>query len=305
MEIRQLRYFVAVAEELNFSRAAERLNVSQPPLSVQIKGLESSLGTQLFNRDRRRVELTKAGEVLLAEARTVLAGVEWAQEQTRRAGRGEAGGLVIGFTSSVPLRQSFATLLRRFRDDYPEVAIETRMMSTSDQLDALAERRIDVGVLRPAYWYQPPQGVSLRPIWYDPIDVFLPADHRLAHETTAIDLSALREEQFIAFGADHGCGLYEHMLMLCGQSGFHPKVVQTVSVAASIAGLVAAGGGIALLPRCLAQAGVAGIVNRPLSNEGAISALQVAARSPVSDPVTARFLASLEDCWPVSQAGGP
>ena len=150
MDFRQLRYFVAVAEELNFSRAAERLNISQPPLSIQIKAMEEELGTVLLTRNRHNVALTQAGKLLLDQARTALQGLDRAGDLVRRAGRGEAGLIRMGFVGSVPMLDLFSYLLAGFNQRYPNVRIDLHNMSTSRQIAALAMGEIDVGFIRPS-----------------------------------------------------------------------------------------------------------------------------------------------------------
>jgi DNA-binding transcriptional LysR family regulator len=150
MDYRQLRYFIAVAEELSFSRAAKRLHVSQPPLSTQIKAMEEELGTRLLSRTRRAVELTQAGQLLLEHARRAVSELDLASETVHRAARGEAGAVRVGFTDSVPMLDMFAELFRSFR-----VKIELRHMSTAKQLQALADAELDVAIMRPPLDFRP------------------------------------------------------------------------------------------------------------------------------------------------------
>jgi DNA-binding transcriptional LysR family regulator len=290
MDVRQLRYFVAVAEELSFSRAARRLNVSQPPLSVQVKAIEEQLGTTLFDRDKRNVALTRAGEVLLDQARGVLDHMERAEEMVRRAARGEAGRIALGFTSSVPLHDMFPRILRRFRALYPDAVIEARPMSTGAQLRALAARELDIGILRPASWFRPPAGLSVRRLWRDQLHVFLADDHRLLGVNEPIEPRHLVDEAFITFAADLGCGLAEHLAMICGAAGFRPRITHEATLEASILGLVAAGVGVSLLPESHSRAGVIGVTNRPLAAADTESDLLLAHRGDNFSPVLRRFL---------------
>src|ERR1700733_1346621 len=181
MDYRQLRYFIAVAEELSFSRAARRLNISQPPLSVQIKAIETELGTALFSRNRRKVELTPAGELLLENARRAVKQLEHTTDVVRRAGRGEAGTIRLAFTGSVPMREPFAQLLRVFRKRYPDVRIELQHMATGRQFTALANDQIDFGILRPPSALQQNRNIELIPLWHDRLRLFVPAGHPLAN----------------------------------------------------------------------------------------------------------------------------
>lgn len=193
MDFRQLRYFVAVAEELNFSRAALRLNVSQPPVSVQVKALETDLGVMLFTRDRRSVELTEAGELFLDHARRVLQEVDSARLAARRAARGEVGLVRIGYTGSVPMLDMFSELIRTYRAERPDVRLELRHMSTSAQLRALLALELDVGFLRPSSGFSPAPPLSLQPIWQDQLMAFFPNDHPLANETGPLSLEILAD----------------------------------------------------------------------------------------------------------------
>jgi len=298
MDFRRLRYFVAVAEELSFSRAAKRLNVSQPPLSMQIKAIEHELGTSLFARTRRTVALTHAGEVLLQQARVALSQLDHAEEMTRRAGRGEAGRLSLGFTSSVPLLDLFPRILRKFRQLYPSAVVEARLMSTGQQLKALAERQLDVGILQPPHGFRPAPGLTARRLWRDQLHVFLPDDHPLLRQGEPIAPAALAEESFITFASDLGCGLSAHTTMVCSQAGFHPQVTQEVDVASSILSLVAAGIGVTILPECQSRAGVAGVGNRALAAAGTESDLLLAHRTRDRSPLLCNFLALVDEIAP-------
>ncbi|HEU4376868.1 MAG TPA: LysR family transcriptional regulator, partial [Telluria sp.] len=149
MELRHLRYFIAVAEELHFTRAAERLHIGQPPLSHAIQVLEADVGAQLLERTKRWVRLTEAGKLFLVDARKILAMTEQAAETARRAGRGEAGELRIGFTYSTPLTPLFADVVNRYRQEFPHVTLTLHEMATLRQLDAIGQRTLDLGFIRP------------------------------------------------------------------------------------------------------------------------------------------------------------
>jgi DNA-binding transcriptional LysR family regulator len=302
VEVRQLRYFVAVAEELSFSRAARRLNLSQPPLSVQIKAIEEQLGATLFDRDKRNVVLTRAGEVLLDQARGVLDHMERADEMVRRAVRGEAGRIVLGFTASVPMHDMFPRILRRFHALYPQAVVEARQMSTGAQLQALAARELDIGILRPASWFRPPAGLSVRRLWRDQLHVFLADDHPLLGVNEPIEPRHLVDEAFITFAADLGCGLAEHLAMICGTAGFRPRITHEAMIGASILGLVAAGVGVSLLPESHSGAGVVGVMNRPLAAADTESDLLLAHREDNFSPVLRRFLEVATEVAPAPSA---
>jgi DNA-binding transcriptional LysR family regulator len=298
MDFRQLRYFVAVAEELSFSRAADRLNVSQPPLSMQIKAIEKELGALLFARTKRSVTLTHAGKILLEQARGALAQLDRASDLTRRAGRGETGRLVLGFTASVPMHKWFPEILRQFRSAYPDATVDARLMSTGQQLDAIGKGQLDVGIVRPSLWFKPAAGMSARCLWQDEIYVFLPDDHPLAQSNGPISVAALADERFITFGSNIGCGLSEHLDLLCSEAGFRPRIVQEVGAASAILGLVAAGVGIAMLPACQTLNGMEGVVGRELASPNTTSHLLLAHRAREISPLLQRFLDVLRDAAP-------
>ena len=222
MDFRQLRYFVAVAEELNFSRAAERLNISQPPLSIQIKAMEEELGTVLLTRSRHNVALTQAGKLLLDHARTALQGLDRAGDLVRRAGRGEAGLIRMGFVGSVPMLDLFSYLLGGFNQRYPNVRIDLHNMSTSRQLAALAMGEIDVGFIRPSQQCRPGPALRVHTVWTDRLRVFLPARHKLAADTGPVAMRELRDQDFIGIAAGLGCGVHDFTAAACGAAGFLP-----------------------------------------------------------------------------------
>lgn len=264
MDFRQLRYFVAVAEELNFSRAAERLNISQPPLSIQIKAMEEELGTVLLARTRHSVALTQAGKLLLDHARTALQGLDRAGDLVRRAGRGEAGLIRMGFVGSVPMLDLFSYLLAGFNQRYPNVRIDLHNMSTSRQISALAMDEIDVGFIRPSQQCRPGPALRVHTVWTDRLRVFLPVRHKLASAAGPVSIRELKDQDFIGIAAGSGCGVHDLTTTACGAAGFVPRVVQETHDLRTVLWLVAAGLGISLLPECYDRAGVANVVSRPL-----------------------------------------
>jgi DNA-binding transcriptional LysR family regulator len=241
MELRHLRYFVAVAEELNFGRAAERLRISQPPLSQQIRKLEDELGVRLFYRTKRRVELTEVGGLFLAEARKTLRQAEGAARVARRAGRGELGSLSLGFVGSAAYGV-LPELLRGFRGEYPGVRLELRTMTTLEQAEALENGEIGLGVLRP-----PVEGdLKLLPVADEPLVAVLPEGHPLAARRT-VPLAALAGEDFVLWPRRSGSAVYDRILGLCAGAGFSPRVAQESEEHQVIMGLVAARLGVSLM----------------------------------------------------------
>ena len=264
MDFRQLRYFVAVAEELNFSRAAERLNISQPPLSIQIKAMEEELGAVLFTRNRHSVALTQAGKLLLDQARTTLRGLDRAGDLVRRAGRGEAGLIRMGFVGCIPMLDLFSYLLTGFNQRYPNVRIDLHHMSTSKQIAALAMGEIDIGFIRPSQQSTLETALHVHTVWTDRLSVFFPARHELASNAEPVSISELKDQDFIGISANSGCGVHEFMARACSAAGFIPRIVQETHDLRTVLWLVAAGLGIALLPECYDRAGVANLVSRQL-----------------------------------------
>ncbi len=290
MDYRQLRYFIAVAEELSFSRAARRLNISQPPLSVQIKAIETELGTALFSRNRRKVELTPAGELLLENARRAVKQLEHTTDVVRRAGRGEAGTIRLAFTGSVPMREPFAQLLRVFRKRYPDVRIELQHMATGRQFTALANDQIDFGILRPPSALQQNRNIELIPLWHDRLRLFIPAGHPLANSHAPIAMADLVDQPFVGVEPLVNCGMHEHLMSLCGSAGFTPRIEQEARELSTVLGLVSAGIGIAILPECYTCIAMPGLFSRPIAAPEAESWLMMALRLRTLPPLLRRFV---------------
>lgn len=297
MELRQLRYFVAVAEELNFSRAARRLHMSQPPLSLQIKAIEEELETVLLERTRRRVELTEPGRLFLERARSILSTVDGSGDAMRRAARGEAGEIRIGFTGSVPMFEAFPRFVRAFRERLPGVRVELGHISTGAQLQALVDRRIDIAFLRPSLLFTPSSDITVRPVWEDELHVVLHEGHRLARGRGAIRLADLAEEPFILFPRGIGCGLFDHVMALCNRAGFVPRVVQEAREGTTILALVAAGTGVSILPDTYQKAGIPHLVHRRLPEPDGRSRLLMAWRTSDRSPLVLRFV-EMAEAWP-------
>lgn len=289
MELRHLRYFVAVAEELSFTRAAARLHIGQPPLSHQIQQLESEVGAQLLDRSKRWVRLTQAGKLFLEDARRVLALSEQAMQTARRAERGEAGELRVGFTYSTPLTPLFASVVNRYRQQYPGVTLTLHELPTVPQIAAIAERELDLGLVRPPD-ISIPDSVSLTALRHDPLALVLPSGHPLASQPS-VSIRDLRDQPLVMYPRTTGTGIYPQIFRLCRAAGFQPSIAMEAGEASTIIGLVAAGCGISILPASFEIIRMAGVCYRPLSDAAATTALMLAQRKDETSPLVAAFVA--------------
>jgi DNA-binding transcriptional LysR family regulator len=256
MELRHLRYFVTLAEELHFGRAAAKLHISQPPLSMQIRALEEELGVTLLNRTQRQVSLTQAGTALLGEARHILARVEQAVLMTKRAGRGEIGELVIGFIS-VADYNVLPLVLREFRRRFPLVNLTLRESTTDAQARDLAAGRIDVGFVLPPIGDPSLESIS---ILREPLIAALPERHPLARKPGKLALEKLKDAPFILFPRPFAPGLYDDIVSCCKSAGFSPRVAQEAIQMQTIVSLVSAELGVALIPASLTNLKRTGVV---------------------------------------------
>jgi DNA-binding transcriptional LysR family regulator len=285
MDLRQLRYFVAVAEELHFGHAAQRLRIAQPALSRQIQSLEKDLLVQLLFRNRRRVQVTPAGQVFLERARQILARADEAVLAAQRVGGGISGALNLGFVGSATY-DVLPGVLREFLKAAPHVDLTLSEMTVQAQIEALVEKRIDIGLLRlPAKT----AGLVFRTIAREPLYVALPSAHRLAH-LPAVPLSALSAESFVLYPDHPRPSWTEYVIGLCQQAGFRPVVVQrTVEIQTTLS-LVAAGIGLSIVPRCIGNLQRKDVVFRRLTGVRARTELLVAYRERDRSPVVQTFL---------------
>jgi len=287
VELRHLRYFVTVADELHFRRAAERLHISQPPLSQQIRALERELGVQLLERNRRSVKLTAAGAVLLRDAREILASVDAAAETARSVARGEAGRLALGFVGSA-MHGALPGVLRAHRRAFSQVQLVLTEMPTAGQITALMAGRIDAGVIRPPV-REP--GLAFETIHREPIVIALPEDHPLAarHEVALAELVA---EPFVLLARREAPGLHESLGEAMAAAGGVPGVVQEVREMQTVVGLVAAGLGVSLVPASVGADEHRGVAFRPVAGTAPTVELALAWRPDDRSPVLAAFLAT-------------
>jgi len=289
MELRHLRYFVAVAEELSFTRAAERLHIGQPPLSQQIQALEAEVGAQLLERSKRWVRLTEAGKLFLNDARRVLALSEQAKLTAQRAQRGETGELRVGFTFSTPFTPLFARVIRRYRQQYPGVVLTLHELATLPQLTALEARELDLGFVRTVSTALP-ESIRLTELRQDPLLLVLPSDSPLARKKK-VPVKDLEGLPFVMYPKDAGTGIYPQIFRLCRAAGFTPQIAMEAGEASTIIGLVAAGCGGTVLPDSFNNIHMEGVVYRRLDDPAATTSLLLAQRADDSSPLVEAFVA--------------
>jgi DNA-binding transcriptional LysR family regulator len=286
MELRHLRYFAAVAEERHFGRAARRLHMAQPPLSRQIQALEAELGFELFERTRRRVELTAAGDVLLERARRVFEELDRAVGDARRASEGESGRVLIGYVSSLAYA-GIAPFLRDFRRRWPDVELGLRELPPQTQIESLKDGRIDVGFLRAPV---DDPGLSRRVVRRERLMIALPGGHPLARHKR-LELASLAHEPFVLFPRPRGPAFFDHLIALCRAAGFSPRIAQEAPQL-DLVSLVAAGFGVAILPESLRVLGRRQVALRPIVGDPMTELLAVWRTSDRS-PAVARFLEAI------------
>lgn len=267
IELRHLRYFIAVAEELHFGHAAARLNISQPPLSQQIQILEQQIGARLFARTNRSVSLTEAGRQFLADSRQILSQVDDAAARAARLHHGETGELRIGFTSSAPFIKAVSDTLSTFRRRYPDVHIQTRETNTREQIVPLNEGALDLGLMRNTHL---PDTLVWERVLREPLLAMVPRDHPLASQT-CVSLRELAREPFVFFDPHVGTGLYDDILGLMRRYDLTPAITQEVGEAMTIIGLVAAGLGVSILPASFRRVQLLEMCWLPIEEQDAVS----------------------------------
>ena len=266
MDFRQLRYFLAVAEELHFARAAERLGISQPSLSQQIKLIETKLGTRLFHRAHRRIELSDAGQSFLQEARIILEHAQRAVQLARDIGRGEAGRIDIGIVGSTMFDRSFPPLLTTFRRAHPEIRLAMHELPILQQIEALPHLKLDIAIVRAPLPKPMPEDIEHFVLSQQGLIAALPSTHRLA-DAAVIELQDLADDEFLAFTDPEGIGLGHGLLDICRQNGFEPRITQHVSEVGTMVSLIAAGFGVSLVADTFTAIQLPGLRYVPLKEE--------------------------------------
>ncbi|TDU31820.1 LysR family transcriptional regulator [Panacagrimonas perspica] len=289
MDLRQLRYFIAVAEERSFSRASLRLHVSQPPLSTQLKALEDELGVRLLDRSNRGVTLTTAGQVFFDETRAVLARLERGKVKARNAGRGDVGTLSIGFVSIADYG-ILPPALKEFRTLYPGVEVHLHELTTDTQIREIRASRLDLGI-----GLGPVEGTDLlfEPVIQEKLVLAAPTGHRLIRGSKAVDLKTLSNESFVIPPRDIAPGLFDLVIGRCRAAGFAPRITQQARQMQTVISLVSCGMGFALVPASVQNLRRKGVQYRPL--RGAATAIDIGVlRSRDSDEaLSGHFVSTL------------
>ena len=294
MELRHLRYFVAVAEEGHITRAAERLGIQQPPLSHQIRALERELGVQLFRRLPRGVELTEAGRSFIEDARAALARVGQGVEAAKRVARGEQGHLRLAVPPTAPFHPFVPQVILAFREAYPLVSLTMEENLRMETMEQLRGGQMDVAFLRASI--AAPEGLVVHPLLEEPMVAALPSGHPLARsapsQDAALPLRALAGETFIAYARQQGPALYEAMAAACLQAGFSPQLGQEAPRISTALSLVATGFGVTLVPASMRRMALEGVTYRDLAGAAKARAfLSIAARRDDSSGIVRNFVA--------------
>jgi DNA-binding transcriptional LysR family regulator len=288
MDLRHLRYFIAVAEELHFTRAAQRIGIAQPPLTFQIKALESELGVQLFDRQPGKVTLTVPGEVYLEEARAILEHVKKAALRCQLSAQGLVGRLSIGFTESASFRSEVTTALHRYRSLYPRVEMSLEESRTGPLMESLRQGRLDAVFVRLPIGEGgkggEDNGIRFSVVSTEPMVVVVPRGHRLAGRK-ALRLEDLREELFVLYPRATRSGLSEMVVSACEARGFSPKVVQHTPQISSTINLVASALGISIVPACMQGSRAGEVRYIPLKGSGMVASMGLAHRAGSLSPV--------------------
>ncbi|WP_215908963.1 LysR family transcriptional regulator [Phreatobacter stygius] len=299
MDLRQLRYFIAVAEEGHVTRAAERLGMQQPPLSQQIRAMEAEIGVVLFHRLPRGMQLTESGQALLGDARSIIAQLERALETARRVARGETGRVAVGFTSSAAFHPFVLSAIRAFGEAAPDVSLLLEEGGTVELVEALRAERLDAAFVRaPA---GEAAGIVIEPLLEEPMLAALPSQHHLARgrggrPRDSIALADLAGETFILYRRPTGPGLYDAIIAACRAAGFSPRIGQEAPRMPSTLSLVAAGLGVSIIPASMRRLETEGIAYLGLTDAPQLVApLHLAYRAGALSAATGRLIGQVRD----------
>lgn len=287
MELRHLRYFVAVAEELHFTRAAERLGMKQPPLSLQIRQLETELGTRLFRRLTRGIELTETGVLLLDEARRILDQIERTKASVLSRARGESGGIHVGFAGATYFQPLVPGIIRAYRERYPAVLLSPQQSNTPQLVSELRTGEIDMAFIRPPI--SDSEELAILPLVEEPMLIVLPAAHSLASQGS-VPVAALAQETLILFPRAIGPGLYDAIIAACQRAGFSPDLGQEAPQIPSIVYMVAAGFGVSIVPQSTDRIRAEGVRYVPIRGDGPVASISLAYRRDDHSPAVRNFV---------------
>jgi len=289
IDIRRLRYFLVVAEQKHFPRAADKIGIRQPPLSMQIRQLEETVGAQLFTRHAKGVELTAAGRVFQETALDIVARFEDALTQVRRHAAGQTGRLRLGFAGATYFHPAIPLIIRAYRSAYPDVVLSPEQSNTPALLAGLREGRLDVAFIRPPVLED--GLLSVRACLDEDMVIALPADHAL-RDYDAVPLEAIAGENLILFPRDIGPGLYDSIVSACNEAGVSPKLGQEASQIVSIIPLVAAGFGVSIVPRSVGSIRNEGALYRPIAGQSPRAPIAIATRTDDRAKLVTSFIVS-------------
>lgn len=287
MELRHIRYFLALTAELNFTRAAERVGIAQPPFSSQIRDLERDVGAQLFRRLPYGAELTAAGQAFLAAVEAMPGLVEQAKYAARRAARGETGSLAVGFTAASAFNAVVPNAIRAFRRAFPDVTLSLEEANTTRLIAELRNGTLDAAFVRSGL--PDLDDLRLRSVSEEPLLLALPASHPAAAAAT-VSLATLADDRLVIFPREVGPILYDTIVSAFSAAGTEPEIEQTAPQIASTINLVAAELGVTLVPACMAQLAVRGVVYRPIAGGAPVTRLALATRRDERSDVARHFL---------------
>jgi DNA-binding transcriptional LysR family regulator len=289
MELRHIRYFLAVAEERHFTRAAARVGIGQPPLSQQIKDLEAEIGASLFHRVAHGAELTTAGEAFLQAVKEMPTLAERATKAARRAARGETGSLRVGFTASATFNAVVPSAIRAFRRAYADVELMLEEANTTRLVAGLQDGSLDAAFLRPGATGS--ETLQLRLLSEEPMMVALPTGH-LAAKRKEVDLKMLKDDSFLLFPRPNGPILYDAIVGACRRAGFEPVIGQLAPQIGTVVNLVAAELGVTIVPASMSQLRVKGVVYREIAGKAPTARIALAHRRGETSPIVRNFVAS-------------
>lgn len=294
IELRHLRYFVAVAEELSFGRAAQRLKITQPSLSRQIQKLERELAVKLFERLPSQIQLTQAGTIFLTEAQQILVKVQQGIQVAQKASRGEIGQLKIGFQGSA-VYDLIPNSIRAFRSCFPDIEVIIQPMASYEQISAIENNQLDLGFVVPPITHP---DLIIETIFEEPIMIALSENHVLASET-AITIDILGNEPLILASRDNDCDLFKKIFNLYYQAGLRPNVIYAAREMQVMLGFVAAGMGISFLPAYMQNFQRPGVVYRDLKPVPPMVGLAIARQQTNHQPILQAFLEIVKSNIPV------